>query len=135
MTSIRSIMAQTDYEGMNWDDLEASVQRTVTEQAIKDASTVNERLKYRFNNLQTPTGVKAIEERAWLIMILTRWFNRCKRSQKTNKNAKQSPNKRKSPVCSSCQNVLVCPLCSGSEVCIMSCVSDCRYRSEPNWIP
>ena len=135
MTSIRSIMAQPCYEGVDWDDLEASVQRTVTEQAVKAASTANERLKYRFNNLQTPDGVKAIQEQAWLVMILTRWFSRRKRSQKSNKNAKQSPNKRKEPVCSTCEKFLVCPGCSGLEVCIVGCVSYCRQRSDANWTP
>jgi hypothetical protein len=118
MTSIRSIMTHADYEGKDWDDLEASVQTQVTEQAVRLLSAVNERLKSRFNNLQG-TGVKAIEEREWLVMILTRWMNRRKRSKKINKIAQQSPKKRGKPVCSDCKSDLVCLGCRGLDVIIM----------------
>jgi hypothetical protein len=112
-------MAHPDYEEKNWGDLDASVQSKVTEQAVLRASTVNERLKSRFNNLQNPTGVKAIEEKDWLITILTRWFNRRLRSQKSNKIAQQSPKKRKKLVCHECQSDLVCLGCSSLDVRII----------------
>jgi hypothetical protein len=111
-------MTHADYEGKDWDDLGASVQTRVTEQAVTLVSTVNKRLKSRFSNLQG-TGVNAIEEKDWLVKILTRWMNRRKRSKKTNKIAQQSPKKRNKPVCSDCKSDLVCLGCRGLDVSIV----------------